>query len=86
MRILTVNYLGHFAFTTQLLPVLKDGSRIVNFSSIGYKKFLKHQLDIDNLMCQDAESYNQMQEYCKAKLCSILHARSNYSVNLKLGV
>ncbi|MCV6621337.1 MAG: SDR family NAD(P)-dependent oxidoreductase [Cellvibrionaceae bacterium] len=71
---LTVNYLGHFALTTQLLPVLKDGSRIVNFSSIGYKKFLKHQLDIDNLMCQDAESYNQMQEYCKAKLCSILHA------------
>lgn len=68
----TVNYLGHFALTTQLLPVLKDGSRIVTFSSIGYKRFLKHDLDVDNLMCTDASKYNQMQEYCKAKLCSIL--------------
>jgi NAD(P)-dependent dehydrogenase (short-subunit alcohol dehydrogenase family) len=71
---LTINYLGHVALTTQLLPVLKDGSRIVNFSSIGYKKFLKHDLDIDNLMCEDESQYDQMQEYCKAKLCSILHA------------
>lgn len=71
---LTVNYLGHFALTTQLLRVLMDGSRIVNFSSIGYKKFLKHDLDVENLMCRDAAQYNQMQEYCKAKLCSILHA------------
>lgn len=31
--VLTVNYLGHFALTTQLLPVLKDESRIVTFSS-----------------------------------------------------
>lgn len=71
---LTVNYLGHFALTTKLLPLLLDGSRIVNFSSIGYKQFLKHDLDIDNLMCTDASTYDQMQEYCKGKLCSILHA------------
>lgn len=70
----TINYLGHFSLTTQLLPVLKDGSRIVNFSSIGYKRFLKHNLDVDNLMCDSAEDYNQMQEYCKGKLCSILFA------------
>lgn len=69
---LTVNYLGHFALTTQLLPLLKDGSRIVTFSSIGYKRFLKHDLDVENLMCIDASKYNQMQEYCKAKLCAIL--------------
>lgn len=69
-----VNYLGHFALTTQLLPLLKDSSRIVNFSSIGYKKFLKHDLDINNLEAKDAGSYNQMQEYCRAKLCSILHS------------
>lgn len=69
---LTVNYLGHFTLTTQLLPTLKDGSRIVTFSSIGYKRFLKHNLDVDNLMCTDASQYNQMQEYCKAKLCAIL--------------
>ena len=71
---LTVNYLGHFALTTQILPVLKNESRIVNFSSIGYKQFLKNKLDVDNLMCDNAEDYNQMQEYCKAKLCAILHA------------
>ncbi|BBM88556.1 hypothetical protein COTS27_00237 [Spirochaetota bacterium] len=68
----TINYLCHFALTTQLLPVLKDGSRIVTFSSIGYKQFLKQKLDIDNLICNDSAKFNQMQEYCKAKLCSIL--------------
>lgn len=71
---LTINYLGHVALTTRLLPVLKDGSRIVNFSSIGYKKLLKHDLDVDNLMCTDASQYDQMQEYCKAKLCAILYS------------
>ncbi|UTW62466.1 SDR family NAD(P)-dependent oxidoreductase [bacterium SCSIO 12741] len=71
---LAVNYLGHFAITTQLLPVLKDGSRIVTFSSIGYKRFLKNDLDVDHLMCVNPSDFNQMQEYCKAKLCSILFA------------
>ncbi|MFS1515892.1 SDR family NAD(P)-dependent oxidoreductase [Bacillus sp. SCS-151] len=70
----TINYLGHFAVTTQLLPVLKDGSRIVTFSSIGYKRFLKNHLDVDNLMCENSADFNQMQEYCKGKLCSILFA------------
>ncbi len=69
---LTINYLGHFALTTQLLPVLKEGSRIVTFSSIGYKRFLKNDLDVDNLMCENEADYSQMQEYCKGKLCSIL--------------
>lgn len=70
--VLAINYLGHFALTTQLLPVLKDGSRIVTFSSIGYKRFLKNDLDTDNLMVKNADDFNQMQEYCKGKLCSIL--------------
>ena len=70
-----VNYLGHFALTTQLLPVLKDGSRIVNFSSIGYKRFLKHDLDTANLQDHGPKQYNQMQSYCRAKLCCILHAQ-----------
>ena len=71
---LSVNYLGHFAITIQLLSVLKDSSRIVTFSSIGYKRFLKNDLDVDNLMCENPSEFNQMQEYCKAKLCSILFA------------
>ena len=69
-----LNYFGHFALTTQLLPLLKDGSRIVNFASIGYKRFLKDDLDVNQLECTDEKSYNQMQEYCRAKLCSILHS------------
>ncbi len=69
-----LNYMGHFALTTQLLPVLKDGGRIVNFASIGYKRFLKNDLDVENLLCTDPQGYDQMQEYCKGKLCSILHA------------
>ncbi|MEM7130506.1 MAG: SDR family NAD(P)-dependent oxidoreductase [Chloroflexota bacterium] len=71
---LTLNYLGLFALTVQLLPVLNDGSRIVNFSSMGYKRFLRNDLDVDNLMCENPDDYNQMQEYCKAKLCAILFA------------
>ncbi|MBV7328444.1 SDR family NAD(P)-dependent oxidoreductase [Chloroflexi bacterium TSY] len=71
---LTLNYLGLFALTVQLLPVLKDGSRVVNFSSIGYKRYLRNKLDVDNLMCDNPDDYNQMQEYCKAKLCAILFA------------
>lgn len=71
---LTINYLGHVALTTRLLPVLKNSSRIVNFSSIGYKKLLKNDLDVDNLMCTDESQYDQMQEYCKAKLCAILYS------------
>lgn len=71
---LMINYLGHFALTTQLLPLLKDGSRIVNFSTIGYKQSLKSDLDVDNLMCMNPKDYDQVQEYCKSKLCSILYA------------
>ena len=71
---LTLNYLGLFALTVQLLPVLKDGSRVVNFASIGYKRYLRNKLDVDNLMCDNPDDYNQMQEYCKAKLCAILFA------------
>lgn len=71
---MTINYLGHVALTTQLLPVLKDASRIVTFSSIGYKRFLKKDLDVDNLVCDNQEDFNQMQEYCLGKLCSVLFA------------
>ncbi|MCT4581085.1 MAG: SDR family NAD(P)-dependent oxidoreductase [Flavobacteriales bacterium] len=69
---LMINYLGHFALTTQLLPILKEESRIVTFSSIGYKRFLKNDLDVEHLMCGNEADYNQMKEYCKAKLCTIL--------------
>lgn len=70
--VLTVNYLGHFALTAQLLPVLKDESRIVTFSSIGYKRFLKYDLDVEHLMVEKETDFNEMEEYCKGKLCSIL--------------
>lgn len=70
--VMAINYLGHFAITTQLLPVLKDGSRIVTFSSIGYKRFMKNDLDVENLLVKSEADFNQMEEYCKGKLCSIL--------------
>ena len=54
--------------------MLKDGSRIVNFASIGYKRFLKEDLDTEKLECTDPKEFNQMQEYCRAKLCCILHS------------
>ncbi len=70
--VLTVNYLGHFALTALLLPVLKNASRIVTFSSAGYKTLLEDDLDIDNLMIEQASDFDEMQEYCKGKLCSVL--------------
>jgi NAD(P)-dependent dehydrogenase (short-subunit alcohol dehydrogenase family) len=64
-----VNYIGHFALTGYLYPLLKqtEGARIVTLSSMAY---LHGTIDFDNLRSEN--SYEPMREYCQSKLADIL--------------
>lgn len=64
-----VNFLGHFALTGHLYPLLKNtpGSRVVTISSGAY-----HQgsIDFDNLKSE--KSYEPGREYSQSKLANLL--------------
>jgi NAD(P)-dependent dehydrogenase (short-subunit alcohol dehydrogenase family) len=66
-----VNFLGHFALTGYLYPVLAatPGSRIITVSSLAY---LNGSIDFDNLKSE--KSYDPMREYCQSKLANLLFA------------
>jgi NAD(P)-dependent dehydrogenase (short-subunit alcohol dehydrogenase family) len=63
------NFLGHFALTGFLYPVLKTtkGARVVTISSMGY---LGGQIDFDNLRSEN--SYDAFREYRQSKLADLL--------------
>lgn len=64
-----VNFLGHFALTGHLYPLLKEtpNSRIVTLSSNGYQSAA---IDFDNLKSEI--SYDPMREYRQSKLADLL--------------
>jgi NAD(P)-dependent dehydrogenase (short-subunit alcohol dehydrogenase family) len=64
-----VNFLGHFALTGYLYPLLQstDSSRIVTVSSLAY---LRGSIDFDNLKSEN--SYDATREYAQSKLANIL--------------
>lgn len=64
-----VNFLGHFALTGYLYPLLNDtpGSRIVTLSSLAY---LRGVIDFDNLKSE--KDYDPMREYCQSKLADLI--------------
>ena len=64
-----VNFLGHFALTGYLFPLLEKtpGSRIITVSSLAY---LRGIIDFDNLRSEN--SYDPMREYCQSKLADII--------------
>jgi NAD(P)-dependent dehydrogenase (short-subunit alcohol dehydrogenase family) len=64
-----VNFLGHFALTGHLYPVINDtpGSRIVTVSSLAY---LHGVIDFDNVRSE--RSYDPMREYSQSKLANLL--------------
>jgi NAD(P)-dependent dehydrogenase (short-subunit alcohol dehydrogenase family) len=64
-----VNFLGHFALTGFLYPLLEKttGSRIITVSSLAY---LRGVIDFDNLKSE--KSYDPMREYCQSKLADII--------------
>jgi NAD(P)-dependent dehydrogenase (short-subunit alcohol dehydrogenase family) len=64
-----VNFLGHFALTGYLYPLLNatPGSRIVTVSSNAY---LRGTIDFDNLKSE--KSYDPAREYSQSKLADII--------------
>lgn len=66
-----VNFLGHFALTGLLFPLLKvtGGSRIVTISSNGYQDAT---IDFDNLRSE--KDYNPLREYRQSKLANLIFA------------
>lgn len=64
-----VNFLGHYALTGHLYPLLKatPQARVVTVSSMAY---LRGEINFNNL-CSE-ESYDAMREYCQSKLGNIL--------------
>lgn len=64
-----VNFIGHFALTGYLYPLLKGtpGSRVVTVSSMAY---LRGQINFDNLHSE--QSYDTYREYSQSKLANIL--------------
>lgn len=67
------NFLGHFALTGLLLPVLlrAPSPRVTAISSIAAKMGLK-QINFDDL--QWAHSYNPWKAYCQSKLADLMFA------------
>lgn len=65
------NYLGHFALTAQLMPLLRKGSnaRVVTLSSVAARD---GALDFDDL--QAKRSYKPMQAYGQSKLACLMFA------------
>ena len=66
-----VNFLGHFALTGRLHPLLNatPGARVVTVSSMGY---LDGRLDLDNLRLE--KGYDGLREYRQSKLANLLFA------------
>jgi NAD(P)-dependent dehydrogenase (short-subunit alcohol dehydrogenase family) len=64
-----VNFLGHFALTGYLFPLLEKtkDSRIVTVSSLAY---LRGSIDFDNLRSE--KSYEPMREYAQSKLADLI--------------
>lgn len=65
------NYLGHFALTAHLLPLLRkgEGSRVVTLSSVAARS---GSIDFDDLNAE--QSYRSMSAYRQSKLACLMFA------------
>lgn len=68
---LGTNYLGHYALTARLLPLLRRASqpRVVNLSSLAHRS---GAINFDDL--QSAQSYTPWKAYCQSKLAMLVFA------------
>ncbi|WP_317627721.1 SDR family oxidoreductase [Halotalea alkalilenta] len=68
---LATNYLGHFALTAELLPLLREGdsARVVTLSSIAAAR---GSIDFDDL--QSEQSYDPYGVYAQSKLACLMFA------------
>jgi NAD(P)-dependent dehydrogenase (short-subunit alcohol dehydrogenase family) len=69
---LGTNYLGHFALTARLLPLLRQSpfARVVQMSSLAHRL---GKIDFDDL--QGENQYGPWSAYCQSKLALLLFAR-----------
>ena len=65
------NYLGHFALTGRLLPLLADGARVVSVSSLAHRS---GAIAFDNL--QGERGYDPWRAYQQSKLAMLMFARA----------
>jgi NAD(P)-dependent dehydrogenase (short-subunit alcohol dehydrogenase family) len=65
------NYLGHFALTAQLLPLLREGkdARVVTLSSIAVRQGV---INFDDLQAE--QKYESMPAYAQSKLACLMFA------------
>ncbi|SFN85600.1 SDR family oxidoreductase [Sphingomonas sp. OK281] len=66
---LGTNHLGHFALTAHLLPLLREGARVVSLSSVAARAGV---IDFDDL--NSACSYAAMRAYSQSKLACLMFA------------
>jgi NAD(P)-dependent dehydrogenase (short-subunit alcohol dehydrogenase family) len=68
---LGINYLGHYALTAHLLPLLRKGDqpRVVNLSSLAHRSGAINFGDL-----QSARSYSSWKAYCQSKLAMLMFA------------
>ena len=68
---LGTNYLGHYALTARLIPLLRRAPqpRVVNLSSLAHRT---GTIDFDDL--QGARSYAPWKAYCQSKLAMLIFA------------
>jgi NAD(P)-dependent dehydrogenase (short-subunit alcohol dehydrogenase family) len=68
---LGTNYLGHYALTARLLPLLRRGNqpRVVNLSSLAHRS---GAINFDDL--QSRRSYSPWKAYCQSKLAMLIFA------------
>ena len=68
---LGTNYLGHYALTAHLLPLLRQGHqpRVVNLSSLAHRSGAINFGDL-----QSTRSYNSWKAYCQSKLAMLMFA------------
>jgi NAD(P)-dependent dehydrogenase (short-subunit alcohol dehydrogenase family) len=66
-----INYLGHYALTAHLLPLLRrsNAPRVVNLSSLAHRS---GAIDFDDL--QGERSYKPWKAYCQSKLAMLMFA------------
>ncbi|KAF9425327.1 hypothetical protein BGZ76_003317, partial [Entomortierella beljakovae] len=71
-----VNHLGHFVFTSGLLPRLKESqpSRIVVLSSMTHESTVDGGIDFDTI--NDSSKSDSFQRYGRSKLSNILFAKA----------
>jgi NAD(P)-dependent dehydrogenase (short-subunit alcohol dehydrogenase family) len=66
-----INYLGHYALTAHLLPLLRRGNqpRVVNLSSLAHRSGAINFADL-----QSAQSYTPWKAYSQSKLAMLMFA------------